>query len=473
MFTGHALSQSALITPRGDTLSYYDLAGAVKCGAQALRAAGAMPGQVVSVDTRSPAALLAMLAVLATGATLLPYDARQHDGGTIEKARPAWRVTHAAFDGTITVVSPGSVPREVSPDIGLLLFTSGSTGRPKGVLLSHDGLKVNIDAILTYLPVKVFPRTALTLPLSYCYALVGQALVTLRAGGTLLLMQDIPFPGQQLSMMRALGANGLSGVPTSLRRLCAAALEVPVSERPELGYVASAGAPLSEETRARLGEAFPQARRFNQYGLTEASPRVTACSDQEPAFHKGSVGKPLPGLTVEARDPQGVRLPPGQIGALWIQGPSVMRGYIDDAEGSSQVLVDGGLLSGDEGWVDAAGYVYTVGRQDGLVKVAGERVSLQRVTEVIQALSGVREAVVIAIPDSLLDHALVAFVAAEPTMASTVKAHIRAHLPLAERPRRVMMLETLPRNARDKLDMQALERMATDSLKRKETEEGS
>ncbi len=462
LMTSGAPTHSALTTALGETLTYQALITAVEQAADTLREAGVQPGQIVAVDTRSAAAVLAMLAVLEAGATLMPWDGRQNDLGLLETARPVKLITQASFEGAITLASPCDNPRELAPGIGLLLFTSGSTGRPKGVLLSLDGLMANIDAILSYLPVRKFPRTALTLPLSYSYAFVGQALVTLRAGGTLLMMQDLPFPAQQLSTMRALDASGLSGVPTSLRRLCEAALDMPVSERPQLGYVASAGAPLDQATRERLGEVFPCARRFNQYGLTEASPRVAACSDQEPAFHAGSVGRPLPGLTVLARDPQGTPLPPGQTGTLWIQGPSIMRGYLDDETGSSKVLIEGGLLSGDDGWVDDAGYIFTVGRQDGLIKVAGERVSLQQVTAVIQAVAGVREAAVVARPDSMVDHYLVAFVAGDPGIITAIKAHVRAHLPLAGRPRRIVVVEHLPRNARDKLDWQVLQHLATE-----------
>src|SRR5262249_22326873 len=160
-------------------------------------------------------------------------------------------------------------------------------------LLSRAGIETNVEAILSYLPVREHPRTAVVLPLSYSYALVGQVLTTLRAGGTLLLLGDLAYPPLQLEAMARFAASGLSSVPTSLKLLSQAAAES--AARPPLGYLASAGAPLSAATVATVRAAFPQARLFNQYGLTEASPRVTALSDAEPEFAQGSVGRALPG----------------------------------------------------------------------------------------------------------------------------------------------------------------------------------
>ncbi len=453
----------ALRTSGGEELDYGGLAAAVQRGARQLRdLAGARPGRVVAVGIREPVpALIGMLAVIETGAALLPLDVRSGTGGMAEaerRSRPVVRVAGANLAGVLDLAEPPGErgPREISPEAGLILFTSGSSGSPKGVVLSRQGIMANVDAILTYLPVPAFPTTACVLPLSYSYALVGQAFVTFRAGGTVLALSDVPFPARQIELMAAWGATGLSSVPTSLRLLAEAALEFEPHERPDLGYLASAGAALDRTTYDALRAAFPHAEIFAQYGLTEASPRVTAVAASEAPFALGSVGRPLPGISVRAIAEDGQELPPGEVGELVVQGPSVMLGYLDDPAGTAEVLGPEGLRTGDFGRVDLQGYVFVEGRRDSIVKCAGERVSLEEVTAVIRKAPGLRDACVLAVPDDRTGVRLVAFVEGDPDVARHVLEAVRTHLPPAKRPHRICPVARLPRSLNGKLDRPAL-----------------
>ena len=459
-----AADAPALVTSRGERLSYAALRAAASDAAAALAMAGAGPGRVVAVRVREPAgALLAMLGALETGACVLPVDVRVGEAAlaaTVARARPVAVVREAALDGSLAFDAPPA-PRALDPEAGLLLFTSGSSGEPKGVVLAREAVVANVEAILGYLPVARFPRTAIVLPMSYSYALVGQALATLRAGGRVLMFSDIGFPALQLEALAREGATGLSSVPPSLRWICQAALEVAPGERPPLGYLASAGAPLDETTRRLLGEAFPAARRFNQYGLTEACPRVTAIGCDEAPFAEGSVGRALPGLSVVAVDAAGCALPPDSVGELAVAGPSVMRGYLDDAAGTARAFCAHGLRTGDTGRVDARGYVWVLGRHDGVVKCGGERVSLEEVAAVVRRAEGVADAVVVAVPDELLGSRLVAYVeASAPDVIAAVGEAARHHLPAAKRPHRIVALAALPRGPHGKVDLAALRKQA-------------
>jgi acyl-CoA synthetase (AMP-forming)/AMP-acid ligase II len=454
----------ALVTSRGDRLSYGALRQAAETAAAALSACGAGPGRVVAVRVRDPGgALVAMLAALETGAAVLPVDVRAGEAGlaaTVGRARPAAIVRDCTLDGMLAFDAPPA-PRDLGPDAGLLLFTSGSSGEPKGVVLGRGAVAANVEAILGYLPVRTFRRTAIILPMSYSYALVGQALVTLRAGGTALMFSDVGFPALQLEAMAREGATGLSSVPPSLRWLCQAALEAEPDERPALGYLASAGAPLDETTRRMLKQAFPAARRFNQYGLTEACPRVTAIGDDEPYFEDGSAGRPLAGLSVVAVDADGEALPPGVAGELVVAGPSVMLGYLDDPEGTARAFCAHGLRTGDTGMVDASGYVWVTGRHDGVVKCGGERVSVEEVAAVVRKAAGVTDAVVVAVPDELLGSRLVAYVEASvPDVVARVSEAARHHLSAAKRPHRIVAVAALPRGPHGKIDLAALRKQA-------------
>jgi len=230
------------------------------------------------------------------------------------------------------------------------------------------------------------------------------------------------------------------------------ALESPASARPALGYVASAGGVLDSATVALVRDAFPAARLFNQYGLTEASPRVTAIEATEPPFARGSVGRPLDGITVWAADTEGVRLVPGVEGELIVRGPSVMLGYLGDDEATERALTaDGALRTGDSGWVDDAGYVFVAGRADGVVKCGGERVSVEEIAAVLRSADGVRDAYVVAVAHPELGAKLHAFVEGDGDLTSSLRLFVQGRLPPAKRPSRFVTMPALPRTANGKV----------------------
>ncbi len=402
-------SGPALVTAGGRETSYAELRAAV-----GHRARDFAPGTLVPVAHRDPGAFLVdALAVLEAGACLLPLDPRGDPDAVCRRVRAG---------------------RRMEPGDGLVLSTSGSSGRPKAVVLRLEGVLANVAAIRAYLPGE--GRIAVVLPFAYSYALVGQALTTLAAGGTVLLLAGLPIP-EQVAAIRRLGATGLSSVPASLRLLAEAA-----EGAPPLDWVASAGGPMTPETAAAMARLAPL--RFNQYGLTEASPRVTACADDEPPFHAGAVGRPIAGVEVRVVDDE-----------VRVRGPSVMRAYLDDPEATARSLAGRWLRTGDRGHL-VDGYLYVPGRLDDLVTVAGERVGLDEVAAGLRALPGVRDAGVVALPDPRTDLRLVAGVVLdEGATVPGLRRALRDWHP-ARRPR-LVALEALPTNARGKLDRATLE----------------
>jgi O-succinylbenzoic acid--CoA ligase len=448
----------ALVTSRGDALSYDALHAAVA------RAAAQLPAAAIAVAVPDPAGfVVAALGVLAAGGVLVPTRSDE----VARRAGAALTVTGATLDGALetapvppapTIIgatpasparaydpcaTPSSPARAHDPRAALILATSGTTGAPRLVVHSRDGLAANVAAILDYLPVRAHPRTAVVLPLHYAYALVGQCLVGLAAGATLLLLGDLRFPAAQAEAMARFGAEGLSSVPASLRLLAEAGA-------PPLAYVASAGAPVDP---AALRAWFPGARLFNQWGLTEAGPRVTAVGDTSEAFDAGAVGRPIAGAEVAARRPDGTPCAPGELGELYVRGPSLMLGYLDEPS----PLGPHGLRTGDLGRIDERGHVFLAGRADDVVKVAGERVGLDEVGALVARLPGVLEAAAAAVPDRWTGNRLEAAVVLAPGAdLADVRRAARAALPPARRPARLVAVPSLPRTARGKLDREAL-----------------
>ena len=434
----------ALVKPDGAQLTYRQLGAEVEKESRALRSQGAAPGRIVALGMADPQQfLISALAVWECDAVLLPLDVRAGPGpaeALIRRARP---VLLRNAEGLQQLPDP----RELDGGTALLLFTSGSSGPPKGVRLSRDGLRANIEAILRYLPAA---RTAIVLPLTYSYALVGQALTTLHAGGTALLLGELKYPPEQLEAMVRLGARGLSSVPPSLRLIARAVLEG--ISAPPLDYLASAGASLDAATVALVRTAFPAARIWNQYGLTEASPRVAAISDADPAFARGAAGRPLQGIDLRIDGEE-----------ILVRGPSVMLGYLDDPDATSRALLPGGWLrTGDVGHLEE-GCLFVHGRGDGVVKCAGERVGLDEVAAAMRECPGVADACVVALPDEALGARLIAFVEAPASVLADLRKLLRRKLLPAKRPSEIIPVESLPRLPSGKIDRQALRRRAEEA----------
>lgn len=447
---GGSSAATAVETADGRRLSYSDLAATCESKARSLRALGLRAGELVAVSASDDvAALTTVLAVWIEGGVAFVLDASL-DHARREMHYRETRIGLIAIEHDVRRIGKGRALAEDYPDAALVLTTSGSSGRLRRVVLGHRGLGANSKAIIDYLGLGPGSRTGILLPLSYSYGLVGQALTTLRAGGTVIALRGVSsFAPGQLEALRAHRVNGLSSVPAQLRAISDAVLAERLSL--ELSYVASAGAVLDGATALRMREAFPEARRYNQYGLTEASPRVAMIEDHaDPdAFEVGAIGRPLPGIEVDVREVEG-----SAGGMLWVRGPNVMLGYLDDPEASAKVLIDGWLCTGDLVLADHAGVLHFEGRNDDLVKVGAERVSLMAVARSLEE-AGAREAYVIARQSERLGTRLVGFVAMPETELSEWRAKIR-QLPAAWRPSHIERLDALPRTSRGKVDRGAL-----------------
>lgn len=439
----------AIVAEGAPAVTYAELRRAVDARAAELARDGAGAGRLVAVLADEPrSALLLTLAAWRTGAAVLPLDARA-PRAVVERA--VARARPVVVASAVKIERSRGEPRALDPEAALLLFTSGSTGEPKGVVLGANGIGANVAAILEYLPVREAATVALASPVTYSYGLVGQALTTLTAGATLAILPRSAFAPELADALRRLGVRGLSSVPTTLRGVARVLVEegAPLPLR----FVASAGAALDASTAALLATAFGDAELFNQYGLTEASPRVAAISSREPAFARGSVGRPLSGMRVAAR---------GEDGALFVRGPSVMLGYLDDPEATRAVLVDGWLATGDVGRVEPDGYVFVTGRRDGVVKCGGERVGVEEVAATLRRAPGVRDACVLAEPHAETGATLWAFVECAPEELPGLRAFVRAELAAAKRPRHLVAMGSLPRKDNGKIALEELRRKMND-----------
>jgi malonyl-CoA/methylmalonyl-CoA synthetase len=475
----------AIETAGGRVLSYRDLDALSGRLARALVALGVEPGDRVAAQVeKSVEALALYLAAVRAGAVYLPLNmaytrdelayfvsdaaprllvvdpARHGDlaGFAGGPAAPRVETLGPAGDGTLMEAADGRDPDfadvERAPgDLAAILYTSGTTGRSKCAMLTHDNLLSNA---LTLVDLWRFgPDDVLlhALPIFHTHGLFVATNTLLAAGGAMLFLPRFDAADMLRLMPRA---TAVMGVPTFYVRLLA---EPGLAEAARnLRLVVSGSAPLLADThaafRARTGHAI-----LERYGMTETN--MTTSNPYDGPRVPGRVGPPLPGVGVRVVDPAGGGpLDAGQTGMVQIRGPNVFAGYWRNPEKTAaEFTLDGWFVSGDLGQFDATGSLAIVGRAKDLVITGGYNVYPREVEDAIDALPGVEESAVIGLPDADLGEAVVAVVVRAgdggPDEAALL-AGLDGRMARFKRPRRVIFVDELPRNAMGKVQKAAL-----------------
>lgn len=346
----------------------------------------------------------------------------------------------------------------IDQDPAFLVFTSGSTGTPRGVILTHENVQFVSSAIQARLQYVETDRVGIFLPLSFDYGLYQLFYAALVGASVFVGRPEMAGP----ELPRILAAQEISvlpGVPTLFGGLLKMQRYRPVP-LPQLRLFTNTGDHLPQAYIEGLHQLFPTARVFPMYGLTECK-RVSILLPEEWEAHPGSVGRPLDGTEVFAVDEEGQRLPPGQIGQLCIRGRHLALGYWRAPQETAQRYLFRGeghsrvLMSGDQGSVDADGFIYFHGRGDFLIKHKGHRLSPAEVEEAACRLPQVVQAG--CVKDEARDKLCLFIQAAssELTERSLILA-LSEKLEPAKVPDRVIFLSSIPITANQKVDRKAL-----------------
>lgn len=357
---------------------------------------------------------------------------------------------------------PFQVPPTIDQDLASIIYTSGSTGEPKGVMLSHLNMTSAATSISTYLGLREDDIIFNVLPLAFDYGLY-QVLMASRVGARVVLHRSLAFPIKILEAMARERITVLPFVPTAFSMMLNVS-SLRSFDLSSLRTVTNTAAALSEAHIRDIRAAFPQARLFSMYGLTECK-RVTYLPPDQLDVRPMSVGRGMPNEEVWLADESGRRLPNGSVGELVIRGSNVMRGYWNKPEQTAERLKPGDipgemyLYSGDIFRTDAEGYLYFVARKDDIIKSRGEKVSPREVENVLYKIEGVLEAAVIGVPDDVLGQAVKAFLALKPGYEMTEREVIRfclAHLESFMAPKHVEFVPQLPRTDTGKISKRGL-----------------
>ncbi len=348
--------------------------------------------------------------------------------------------------------TPGAPARNVLSRDGIIhelaaiFYTSGSTGASKGVMLSHRNLISNTLATCEYLHLADHDSVLVILPFYYIYG--NSLLLThIAIGGRLVLDNRFMYPEVILDTLEKERATGFSGVPSNFMILLNNSTFT--SRRLEsLRYLTQAGGAMAPEVTRRLMDAFPNKQIFIMYGQTEAAPRVTYLPPERLAEKLGSIGLPVPGVTVTIRDENDNELPVGEVGELTVTGDNVMMGYWNQPDEDRLVLKNSSLFTGDLARKDSDGYLYIVGRKKEIIKAGGNRVSAKEIEECLLANEKIAEACVIGIADDVLGEAIRAVIVLKDGVVADpkeIQLYCRRRLADFKVPKQILFLDALPK----------------------------
>ena len=477
----HGAGDAPALLDRDGGLTYAQAEDAVARLGGWLAAQGFEPGaRVATWLPKTRTAALMPLAAPRAGLVHVPINPllkRAQVAHILADSGAAMLLTHAPRAATLEEgdVLPGvavtteagqgdPLPRSaVDPGaLAAILYTSGSTGRPKGVMLSHANLWYGAVSVAQYLKLTPDDRVLGVLPFSFDYG-QNQLLSTWVAGGAVAPL-DYLTPRDVVKAVVRHGATTLAGVPPLWTQLLGT--EWPDEAIVSIRRLTNSGGALTPRLVQGLRTLFPAAELYAMYGLTEAF-RSTYLDPALIDAHPDAIGRAIPFAEVMVLRPDGTRAAAGEPGELVHAGPLVAQGYWRDAERTAQRFrpapgYDRAVWSGDTVVEGEDGLLRFVGRDDEMIKVAGNRISPQEIEEAALAGGEAREAVAFGIADEAQGQAIVLILAGDPAREPELRARLKRDLPNFMQPARIEWREELPRNANGKLDRAALRRVLAD-----------
>ena len=339
-------------------------------------------------------------------------------------------------------------------DLAAILYTSGTTGRSKGAMLTHDNLASNSLSLVDYWRFTDKDVLIHALPIYHTHGLFVASNVTLFARASMIFLPKLD-PDLIIKLMTR--STVLMGVPTFYTRLLQSPALTKASTQ-HMRLFVSGSAPLLADTHrewaARTGHAV-----LERYGMTETNMNTSNPYDGDRV--PGAVGHALPGVSVRVTDPEtGKTLGPDNIGMIEVKGPNVFKGYWRMPEKTkAEFRDDGFFITGDLGKIDASGYVHILGRGKDLVISGGFNVYPKEIESEIDAMPGVIESAVIGVPHADFGEGVTAVLVCDKGAAvdeaSVLKA-LDGRLAKFKMPKRVFVVDELPRNAMGKVQKNIL-----------------
>ena len=448
---------------------------AVQRASATMRSRGVAAGDVVAIMLPNQADfVVALFAAWRLGAAVTPISP------TLVSAEVSYQLTDAGakvlvidkpldFDAPVqAVVTAGELPwghaaTDVEPThqrddaLALLIYTSGTTGRPKGVMLDHSNLNAMCRMTIDAFEMTSADHSLLILPLFHVNGIVVGTLSPLVAGGRTTIAGRFS-PKTFFDRVEKTRATYFSAVPTIYTMLS----DLPADVVPDTSSVrfaicgaAPASVELLEKFETRYGIPL-----IEGYGLSEGS-CATTVNPLNGMRKAGTVGLPLPGQIIRIVGADNADVLPGEAGEVLIQGPNVMRGYLNRPEETAKTLVDGWLHTGDVGRFDEDGYLMLVDRAKDMIIRGGENIYPKEIETVVYQLPEIAEAAVIGRASAVYGEEPVLFVslcAGADISTERIHEHARQLLSKFKLPVEVTILDQIPKNPVGKIDKPKLRR---------------
>jgi oxalate---CoA ligase len=482
-----AADRPALSTPGGTPLSYGALRSLVAETAATLAHRRIAPNDRVAIVLDNGPEMAAAFLGMAAGATAAPLNpsyradefefyltdlrakllviGRDKESPAVEVATKlgvpiARLVAHPERGaGTFTLEFPdGNAPVPIPPrpagpeDIALVLHTSGTTSRPKIVPLSQQNVCMSASNVRGSIALTADDRNLSIMPLFHIHGLIASLLAPLSAGSEVCCttgFNALKFFG----WLDEVKPTWYTAVPTMHQAILARAPKnTEIVGRSRLRLIRSSSSSLPPRVLADL-EALFHAPVIEAYGMTEAAHQM-ASNPLPPRERKpGSVG-PSAGPDVRIVDASGKTVPVGETGEIVIRGPNVMRSYENNPTANADAFIDGWFRTGDQGTMDADGYVTITGRLKEIINRGGEKISPREVDEIIMEHPAVHQCVTFGVPHAMLgEDVAAAIVLKEGAAADDKELRHFAAVRLADFkvPRTILILKEIPLGATGKL----------------------
>ena len=475
------LDQPCVLIPGGPVIHYDDIDAASARIAHALLAAGCVTGDRVAVQTEKCWQVLALyLACLRAGLVYLPLNSGYRkgelayffgdaeprvivcapaDAADIAQLRAkATVLTLAGDEGTLLDRARGEPPQfdtvySAPNDLAALLYTSGTTGRSKGAMLTHRNLAANALALVDHWSFTRGDVLLHALPLFHVHGLFVACHCALLSASRMLWLPKF----DAAEVVRLLPhATVMMGVPTYYSRLLADPAFVAETCRTIRVFI-SGSAPLLPETFNDFARLTGH-RIVERYGMTETGMNTSNPLDGERRC--GSVGMALPGISVRVVDAEGAICAAGTVGNIEVKGPNVFSGYWRMPDRTREEFTDDGYFrTGDVGEMAPDRYLRIIGRAKDLIITGGLNVYPKEIEEKIDALPGVAESAVIGVIDPDFGEAVTAVVVARAghvLREADIIAALKQEIAGFKVPKRVYVVDELPRNAMGKVEKNVL-----------------
>jgi acyl-CoA synthetase (AMP-forming)/AMP-acid ligase II len=477
-------SDAAIVVPGGVRLTYRELREQVAKSAGAFAQLGLGRGDRIALVLPNSAESIVLFLAAATVGTAAPLNSAYKEdelrfymediaaralvvppgqGEAARRALPAGAtLIDAAFDAKGELVLDSAAPRKAASevaepsgdDIALVLHTSGTTSRPKLVPLRQRNLAFSAENIARTYSLSPDDLALCVMPLFHIHGLMASTMATFSSGGTVV----VPAKFDAMTfwpLAEEHGATWYSAVPTIHQMLLMRNRGERPSGAEKLRFIRSSSSALSPETMRQLESRFG-APVLEAYGMTEASHQMASNPLPPGERRPGTVGTGT-GIRIGIMDDGGKLLTARELGEVVIQGPSVIDGYANNPDANAKSFTGGWFRTGDQGYLDADGYLSLVGRLKEMINRGGEKIAPREIDDVLLQHPAVGEAVAFGSPHATWGEEVVAAVVlkGEATEKELI-AFARERLADYKVPKKLYIVEQIPRTATGKIQRRSV-----------------